>query len=523
MHQVIRSTACYNFERARLPLKTNFSMPYWQARLADYHDQDLLQFLTFGWPINFTSSSVVPVGSATNHPSALNFPQHVQRFLETELSHLALLGPFVSNPFPSTTLTVSPMQTVPKKGSPGARRVVVDLSFPQNLSVNSGIPRHEYLQQSSRFHLPSIDAFIALIQCQGQGCFLYKRDLSRAYRQIPVDPHDYNLLGIQWRNQLFFDTALPFGLRSAAFICQRFSSALAYMHKSDGFDSVNYIDDFAGAESSYRSALQASLNLSHIFHLAGVTEAHDKAVLPTTDLTFLGVGFNTTSFHMYVPEDKLRELRDLSFLVLSRKKISKRQLQSIVGKLMFAAKCVIPARVFMNRLLSALRKLTSNSHRIRVSLEMKRDLRWWHLFLPRFNGRCLIPRTLWSEPDSVLQCDACPSGAGGLFLAQAFHSQFPEFILSQNLHINALELLVVTVAVKLWADQLRGQKVTIYCDNTASVAVINSGSSRDEFMQACLRELVYYSALHDFQIRAEHLISRRQPHRGQPQPLALGP
>ncbi|KAI8490613.1 hypothetical protein Bbelb_318810 [Branchiostoma belcheri] len=29
------------------------------------------------------------------------------------------------------------------------------------------------------------------------GCLMLKRDLSRAYRQIPMDPHDYDLLGFR--------------------------------------------------------------------------------------------------------------------------------------------------------------------------------------------------------------------------------------------------------------------------------------------------------------------------------------
>jgi hypothetical protein len=37
----------------------------------------------------------------------------------------------------------------------------------------------------------------------------------------------------------------------------------------------------------------------------------------------------------------------------------------------------------------------------------------------------------------------------------------------------------------------QGKKILIFCDNEASVKVINSGSSKDAFMQDCLRELCY--------------------------------
>ena len=62
-----------------------------------------------------------------------------------------------------------------------------------------------------------------------------------------------------------------------------------------------------------------------------------------------------------------------------------------------------------------------------------------------------------------------------------FHSSFPEFILSQKLHINALELLTVMVTVKLWGHNWKGKKIIINCDNMASVRVLNVGFSRDLF------------------------------------------
>ena len=39
------------------------------------------------------------------------------------------------------------------------------------------------------------------------------------------------------------------GLRSAARICQRVTNAIAFMFRSIGFNVINYLDGFAGAES----------------------------------------------------------------------------------------------------------------------------------------------------------------------------------------------------------------------------------------------------------------------------------
>ena len=45
----------------------------------------------------------------------------------------------------------------------------------------------------------------------------------------------------------------------------------------------------------------------------------------------------------------------------------------------------------------------------------------------------------------------------------------------------------------------------VFCDNLASVTVLNSGRSKDPFLLSCLRELCYISAAGEFQVRARHL------------------
>ena len=56
----------------------------------------------------------------------------------------------------------------------------------------------------------------------------------------------------------------------------------------------------------------------------------------------------------------------------------------------------------------------------------------------------------WSQPDQFAASDACLVSCGGFSEGNCFHSKFPDFILKQKLHINALELLTVIVTVKLW-------------------------------------------------------------------------
>jgi hypothetical protein len=47
-----------------------------------------------------------------------------------------------------------------------------------------------------------------------------------------------------------------------------------------------------------------------------------------------------------------------------------------------------------------------------------------------------------------------------------------------HLHINCLDMLVVIVTVHIWGKKLKGKTLLIFCDNEASVTVINSGSTK---------------------------------------------
>jgi hypothetical protein len=90
----------------------------------------------------------------------------------------------------------------------------------------------------------------------------------------------------------------------------------------------------------------------------------------------------------------------------------------------------------------------------------------------------------------------------GLFQRISFFIVFPKFKKKKNLHINCLELLTISIAMKIWGKQFGGKKVLVYCDNEASVKVLNSGFTKDEFMQCCLREICFIAPTHEFEIRA---------------------
>lgn len=143
--------------------------------------------------------------------------------------------------------------------------------------------------------------------------------------------------------------------------------------------------------------------------------------------------------------------------------------------------------------------------RIEVSECMKMDIKFWYEFLPRFNGvsvmRCIDTGMPGVEISSDSNLKACGAVSGNEY----FHSKFPEHIMQQTSHISQRELITVVATLKAFGHKLKGKKIHFHCDNQASVQCVNSGRTKDEFMQKCLREIVFLSAMGGYEVRMSYI------------------
>lgn len=142
--------------------------------------------------------------TCVNLQSAIQNPDAVNDKLTKELNLGRIAGPFPTRPLSS--LRTSPLGLIPKK-TLEEFRLIHHLSFPFGKSVNSQIPKI-----ASCLHYASIDDAVRLIRRTDRGCALAKTDVKKAFRLIPVSPRDYNLLGIFWQDQFYYDRCLPMGL-----------------------------------------------------------------------------------------------------------------------------------------------------------------------------------------------------------------------------------------------------------------------------------------------------------------------
>ncbi|XP_077870367.1 uncharacterized protein LOC144363611 [Saccoglossus kowalevskii] len=286
--------------------------------------------------------------------------------------------------------------------------MVVDISFPEGYSVKDGIPGNSYIGDDYKLRYPTVDSMLDRIHTLGSGCLLYKRDLSRAYRQLCVDPGDYHLLG-----KGNFDVSPPFGLRTAALMCQRSTNAVSHILRNQGHEVINYIDDFDGAESPI-NATAAFESLGNPLNELGLQESVAKACAPATSMTFLGSEFDTVNMTIAVPIAKLTQIHEELSNWDNRSPCFHTELQSLIGLLSYVSNCVLLGRLFISCMLSTLRTFTTNHFHTRIGAEFCKDLLWWKTFLQDYNGVSIMHTQPWSPPDTVVCTDACLSGCGGV-------------------------------------------------------------------------------------------------------------
>lgn len=151
-----------------------------------------------------------------------------------------------------------------------------------------------------------------------------------------------------------------------------------------------YLDDFYGGE--YPSlALQAFSRLSQLFLQLGLDSSPKRDSPPSTSMICFGILVNTAAFTLDVPTTRLEDLLAELTTWQAATFFTKKQLQTLLGKLSFVTTCVKPGRISMARLLNSFRECKRPaSHRYLISAGMLLYIRWWLDFLPYFPRVSLI-------------------------------------------------------------------------------------------------------------------------------------
>ena len=223
------------------------------------------------------------------------------------------------------------------------------LSHPPGHSVNDGIPIEEF-----SLKYISIDTAMDAAMILGRGAVMAKIDVKSAFRLCPVRPQDWSYLGMRWNGQYYFDKVLPFGLRSAPYIFNCLADSVTWILCNNyGVNHLyHYLDDFVTLGAPNTDECRHNLRqIQHLFSQLNVPIAEEKLEGPSSTITFLGILLNTIDLEAKLSPERLIAIQTDLSKWLDKVACTKRELQSLIGLLSFAAKVVPSGRTFLRRMI----------------------------------------------------------------------------------------------------------------------------------------------------------------------------
>ena len=198
-----------------------------------------------------------------------------------------------------------------------------------------------------------------------------------------------------------------------------------------------------------------------------------------------------------LPHDKLTCTLALVLSWRSRQAATKRELQSLIGHLNHAAIIVLPGRTFLRRMIDLMKTTNLPRHHVRLTAEFKSDLHWWVSFLPRWNGRSIVPQ---EDPSHEVTSDASGGwGCGAVTnTGQWFQVQWPESWSEINIAVK--EMVPVVISVAIWGAK---SLLSVRTDNMAVVHPHSRDSQRPA-ADAPAALPAFFHSHHQIGIRARH-------------------
>ena len=262
--------------------------------------------------------------------------------LSTKVSTEAgrILGPFDSPPLPN--LQCSGLGAIPKHDG-GSQMIRISLICIIESNINDFIDINTYTVSYC-----TVDDAYTTTNKLGQGALFSKIHLKNAFRLIPVQQEDWNLLDIYWKSKYYKDTRLPFGLRSAPLFNQ-LADAIHWMLQNNYeiHHLLHYLYDFLTAGPADSNICNHNLTaMKSLCQAIGAPIKDEKVEGPTTRLTILGIVLDTVSMEASFSVKRKTPLLTAVHSFHTFKKCTKRLFLSLIGILSFACKVVPAGRIF---------------------------------------------------------------------------------------------------------------------------------------------------------------------------------
>lgn len=292
-------------------------------------------YITDGITLPFDS-----IPPAIEFPNTPNITEHFA-VVQARLEEYRQFGAIRELP-PGEALAhgIQPLLAVVKEDGSRKARIVIDLS--RNLNG--------FLTTDS-FHYSSVEDAVALSTPDG---WYGKMDLSNCFLSFPLHPGVIPYFTFRLDERLYQFTRMPFGLSVAPRICTQLLSVVAFALRKEMERFVRYLDDFLFIAPSRKLIQEALVTAHRVFTAFGLVVNQSKTEGPVQVITFLGIEINSLQQTLACSAARIAELRSLLADASAARVVRRKHLESLIGKLSFAAQVLPGARPFMRRLLDTL-------------------------------------------------------------------------------------------------------------------------------------------------------------------------
>ena len=369
-----------------------------------------------------------------------------------------------------------------------------------------------------------------------------KVDLKSAFRILGLSPASCRWLVFKARNPgtgrwLFFvDKCLPFGASISCALFQAFSGVLCHIfeYRTQTFNQVtNYLDDFLflalcllGCNELVESFLKLCEDLR-------IPVATDKTEFVDEIVTFLGILLDGRNFSLGIPLEKRDRAIHLLKTMIHKKKTTVHELQLLCGYLNFLGKAIFPGRTFTRRMYAKYSHILNfggapthqagyklkKYHHVRLDAEFKSDCLVWLSFLEGNLSEtvCRPMVDIANDGRDSHQIGFYSDGSGSELLGfgallgnnwiQGVWGE--QFMKDCKPSIAFLELYALVAGILTWQNHpaLINCRVTVFCDNTSVVNMVNDMTSSCEQCMKLIRLLVLNGLRFNRRLNAQYLPS----------------
>ncbi|XP_044156772.1 uncharacterized protein LOC122943252 [Bufo gargarizans] len=275
--------------------------------------------------------------------------------------------------------------------------------------------------------------------------------------------------------------------------------------RSRGVRLVIYLDDILIMHQCQAALLRHLQWTSDLLSALGFLLNPEKSCLtPSRRMEFLGFTVDSVAESLSLPSEKLRTIRKELRHALSASSLSLRHLARIIGLLASSIQAVFPAplhyRALQRLKIAHLRSGASFADMVVLDQEAREELRWWLDNLEAWNGRAIFG----FQPEFTIESDASLLGWGAHCEGVSTGGRWSEA--ESHLHINALELLTGSFAIRSFSNGMAHACIRLRMDNVSAVRYVNHlGGTQSATLARLAKEFWSYCLSRDIMVQAEYL------------------